>query len=123
MTTLFEDHETALRRLRLSHTALGQILDLGEQDGLPIEGMHWLITEWSIVGQCMQHGEGEAAARRAAFEAWSAALGLDRRAERTGSHGVVELRASASNWRGHHLLDVAVWADIHTDLDTEETDG
>lgn len=120
MNVLFHDEESALRRLRLSHTALGQILEIGGRDGLPLQGMHWLITEWSVVGQCVQQGDDQAATRRAAFEAWAAALGLDKRSERTGRHGVVELRSAASDWRGHHLLGVAVCADILPEIETTE---
>lgn len=83
--------------------------------------MHWTTTEWSVVGRCAQSGEDQTDTRRAAFEAWSSALRCDRRSERTGLGGIIELRSVAENWRGHRLLAVAVWADILPDLDTEST--
>jgi hypothetical protein len=113
MVDLPADAEFSHRRLRLAHKALEEILDIGDRADLPSAWMHWMITEWSVVGQCQQVGDDAAEARRAAFEEWAAALGLGQRSERTGRDGVIELRAAAKDWRGHHLLGVAVWADLY----------
>jgi hypothetical protein len=101
------DRERRARQLR-AHRVLGDLLDLGQQRGLPV--LSWRVSEFALFGEPSQPG-GEA--RRAAFEAWAEALELVQHAP-VHSSGFTSWRASVPDWGGRRV-DVGLIATVYDD--------
>jgi hypothetical protein len=114
---LFTDPVTdAERRQWQAHQyeTLGMLLKVGRRKDLPV--VRWSVSEHALVGEALQ---SDWADRRGVFEAWVAALGLDRQDDRKTGTGLVHLQASVSGWGGRRGT-VVVMADIFSE---EPADG
>lgn len=98
-----------------AHKLLGEILEICRDRGLPV--IPWEVSQFALVGT-VQHVSHEQ--RRAVFEAWVEALGLDRWPHSPRSAGWVHLHAFTENWQGRRV-NVAVRADIDTEEGIDES--
>jgi hypothetical protein len=93
------------------------LLERAHRDGLPV--VQWSVTHAGagLAGRCLR---GEAARRRADFDAWCAALeATERRERRQGS--TTHLYAVARHYDG--LVSVALLADLYDDQDEAAGDA
>ncbi|WP_329521076.1 hypothetical protein [Spirillospora sp. NBC_01491] len=88
-----------------AYKALGDVLKAGDDQELPV--LTWRVNEAVLVGECLLPDHVQ---RRAAVDAWSDVLDLDRWPDTTLG-GAIYVRASAKNWRGKGVT-VRVGADV-----------
>ncbi|HEY5988771.1 MAG TPA: hypothetical protein VIV12_20685 [Streptosporangiaceae bacterium] len=96
---------------------LTQLLQRAQRDRLPVVQWSVAYAGAGLVARCLR---GEAARRRADFDAWCSVLGAtERRARRQGS--TTHLSAVARHYDG--LVSVALLADLDDDHDQDDAAG
>ena len=85
---------------------LGQVLKAGQERDLP--PLSWTLSVYALVGTATGHADDE---KRAAFDAWVAALDLDRWDEQPHETGRIHLHAVSDDLWGRGV-GVTVIADV-----------
>lgn len=92
---------------RRRHELLGEFLDLMDERGLPV--LSWKVGgAHALVGEATQLSSAD---KRAAYQEWVTALGLDEWAPSTSDTGRTHLHAVTDNWQGRGV-PVVVVADV-----------
>lgn len=107
--TQADEHRWFLRNLRF----LGVLTE--RHPGLPV--IDWTVTKFSVHGRCPAV---DGADRRAQFEQWVGALGLDVWPESVSAGGTVHLHALTEQYEDG--VTVAVLADIFPEVTEDEAD-